>query len=88
MQRECVSVNEAAWRGGYNSAANFTTAFMSHFGISLLQGRARVWLVRRRVSEMPLSVRRRAAADTRKHSSLGTLGRKKECLIASRMMPL
>ena len=42
LEREGASVNEAAWRAGYNSPANFATAFKRHFGITPRQVRARV----------------------------------------------
>jgi len=42
LEREGASVNEAAWRAGYNSPANFATAFKRQFGISPRQVRARV----------------------------------------------
>lgn len=42
LEREGASVTEAAWRAGYNSAANFATAFKRQFGISPRQVRARV----------------------------------------------
>lgn len=42
LEREGASVIEAAWRAGYNSPANFATAFKRQFGISPKQVRARV----------------------------------------------
>jgi len=42
LEREGSSVIEAAWRAGYNSPANFATAFKRQFGISPRQVRARV----------------------------------------------
>ncbi|CAM5502008.1 AraC family transcriptional regulator OS=Stutzerimonas stutzeri OX=316 GN=CXK95_03430 PE=4 SV=1 [Stutzerimonas stutzeri] len=42
LEREGISVNEAAWRAGYNSAANFATAFKRQFGISPRQVRGRL----------------------------------------------
>ncbi|WP_413042731.1 helix-turn-helix transcriptional regulator [Pseudomonas sp. YJ42] len=42
LEREGASVNEAAWRAGYNSPANFATAFKRQFGIRPRQVRARV----------------------------------------------
>ncbi|WP_417779990.1 helix-turn-helix transcriptional regulator [Stutzerimonas xanthomarina] len=42
LERDGVSVNEAAWRAGYNSPANFSTAFKRQFGISPGQVRARI----------------------------------------------
>ncbi|MBC8651321.1 helix-turn-helix transcriptional regulator [Pseudomonas sp. MTM4] len=42
LERDGVSVNEAAWRAGYNSPANFATAFKRQFGISPRQVRARI----------------------------------------------
>jgi len=42
LEREGISVNEAAWRAGYNSPANFATAFKRQFGISPRQVRGRL----------------------------------------------
>jgi len=42
LERDGVSVNEAAWLAGYNSPANFATAFKRQFGISPKQVRARI----------------------------------------------
>jgi len=42
LEREGSSVTEAAWRAGYNSPANFATAFKRQFGINPRQLRARV----------------------------------------------
>lgn len=42
LERDGVSVNEAAWRAGYNSPANFATAFKRQFGVSPKQVRARI----------------------------------------------
>lgn len=42
LERDGISVNEAAWRAGYNSPANFATAFKRQFGISPKQVRARL----------------------------------------------
>lgn len=41
LERDGISVSEAAWRAGYNSPANFATAFKRQFGISPRQVRAR-----------------------------------------------
>ena len=42
LERDGVSVSEAAWRAGYSSPANFATAFKRQFGVSPRQLRARV----------------------------------------------
>ncbi len=42
LEREGASVTEAAWGAGYNSAANFATAFKRQFGVNPRQVRARV----------------------------------------------
>ena len=42
LEREGATVTEAAWRAGYNSPANFATAFKRQFGISPRQVRSRV----------------------------------------------
>lgn len=42
LEREGATVTDAAWRAGYNSAANFATAFKRQFGISPRQVRARI----------------------------------------------
>ncbi|AHL73818.1 AraC family transcriptional regulator [Stutzerimonas stutzeri] len=42
LEREGATVTEAAWGAGYNSAANFATAFKRQFGINPRQVRARV----------------------------------------------
>lgn len=42
LEREGASVTEAAWRAGYNSPANFSTAFKRQFGINPRQVRAKV----------------------------------------------
>jgi AraC-like DNA-binding protein len=34
LERDGVPVSEAAYRAGYTSAANFTTAFKRRFGVS------------------------------------------------------
>jgi AraC-like DNA-binding protein len=41
LEREGISVNEAAHRAGYTSAANFATAFRRQFGIAPSQLRPR-----------------------------------------------
>jgi AraC-like DNA-binding protein len=42
LERQGVSVGQAAWIAGYSSAANFSTAFKRAFGISPKQVRARL----------------------------------------------
>lgn len=42
LERDGASVTEAAWLAGYNSPANFATAFKRQFGISPRQVRARL----------------------------------------------
>lgn len=42
LERQGVSVGQAAWIAGYGSAANFSTAFKRAFGISPKQVRARL----------------------------------------------
>jgi AraC-like DNA-binding protein len=39
LEQEGVTVAQAAWRAGYNSAANFATAFKREFGITPRQVR-------------------------------------------------
>lgn len=42
LARQGISVQQAAWLAGYNSAANFATAFKREFGLSPKQVRARL----------------------------------------------
>lgn len=42
LERQGVSVSQAAWLAGYSSAANFATAFKRTFGLSPSQVRARL----------------------------------------------
>lgn len=42
MERQGISISQAAWLAGYGSAANFSTAFKRAFGITPKQVRARM----------------------------------------------
>lgn len=42
LERDGISVTEAAWRAGYGSAANFATAFKRQFGLTPRQVRSKL----------------------------------------------
>ena len=42
LEREAISVSQAAWQAGYSSAANFSTAFKRQFGLSPKQVRPKL----------------------------------------------